>query len=102
MTGLPPETQQPVDINYGLFLISSCDGLKSTRCLCSGLSWALITAQSFCLSWPGIQRAVGTTVSLESGLAAKCDLERVYLELESFLLLLLRGERMAQVWSEIS
>lgn len=48
------------------------------------------------------ERAVGTTVSLESGLAAKYDLERVYLELESFLLLLLRGERMAQVWSEIS
>lgn len=48
------------------------------------------------------ERAVGTAVSLESGLAAKGDWGRVYLEQESSLLLLLRGERMAQVWSEIS
>ena len=45
---------------------------------------------------------MGTSVSLEGGLAAKGGSDGVWLELGPLLLLLLRGERVARVRSEIS
>lgn len=76
MTDLPPETQQPVDTSYGLFLTSPCDGLKSTFHQMP-VQW-VGTAPENCPEFPSLLardpvRAVGTTISLQSGLAAQGD-----------------------------